>query len=261
MQIDPVTIAAQVVNFVLLVWLLRRFLYRPVTEAMRRREERIAGALREAREEKERAAEEHRKYREQQQALREREDDMLAAARQAVEEERVRLLEAIHTELEGKRRQWGERLEAQRDEFLDQLRRRSVAYAMTLARRVLRELGDAGLEEQIARKFLRRLGELDDRDRAKLERACRDAGHRVFVRSRFELGDGDRGLITRGIQEAILEGVEVEYAHGPEYPAGVEMAAGGQSLSWTIEGFVDDLDRRMAEELGDSVAAHQEESW
>ena len=45
MQIDWLTVAAQIANFLVLVWLLQRFLYRPITEAMARREERIEAGL------------------------------------------------------------------------------------------------------------------------------------------------------------------------------------------------------------------------
>ena len=42
MQIDWITVAAQIVNFLILVWLLQHFLYGPITRAMQRREQRIA---------------------------------------------------------------------------------------------------------------------------------------------------------------------------------------------------------------------------
>ncbi|HMR03616.1 MAG TPA: F0F1 ATP synthase subunit B, partial [Candidatus Competibacter phosphatis] len=48
MQIDWFTVAAQIVNFLLLVWLLKRFLYRPVLDAMAARQQKIAAALEEA---------------------------------------------------------------------------------------------------------------------------------------------------------------------------------------------------------------------
>ena len=45
MAIDWVTVSAQIVNFLLLVWLLKRFLYQPVLSAMDRREQDIAERL------------------------------------------------------------------------------------------------------------------------------------------------------------------------------------------------------------------------
>src|SRR5512133_960681 len=48
MLIDWFTVLAQVVNFLILVWLLKRFLYRPILDAIDAREKRIAKELADA---------------------------------------------------------------------------------------------------------------------------------------------------------------------------------------------------------------------
>ena len=48
MLIDWFTVAAQAVNFLILVWLLKRFLYKPVLAAIDEREKRIATQLQDA---------------------------------------------------------------------------------------------------------------------------------------------------------------------------------------------------------------------
>ena len=58
MQIDWLTVAAQIVNFLVLIWLLQRFLYRPITNAMARREARIEERLSDARTRRKEAEEE-----------------------------------------------------------------------------------------------------------------------------------------------------------------------------------------------------------
>ena len=78
MQIDWLTVAAQIVNFLVLVWLLQRFLYRPITTAMRRREERIETLLAEAREARETAEAEERRLEEKEADLDARADEILA---------------------------------------------------------------------------------------------------------------------------------------------------------------------------------------
>jgi F-type H+-transporting ATPase subunit b len=45
MLIDWFTVAAQVVNFLILVWLMKRFLYKPILHAIDEREKRIATEL------------------------------------------------------------------------------------------------------------------------------------------------------------------------------------------------------------------------
>ena len=48
MSIDWFTVAAQIINFMVLVWLLQKYLYKPVLNAVRKREQKIAGQLSEA---------------------------------------------------------------------------------------------------------------------------------------------------------------------------------------------------------------------
>jgi F-type H+-transporting ATPase subunit b len=48
MLIDWFTVGAQVVNFLILVWLMKRFLYKPILHAIDAREKRIAKELADA---------------------------------------------------------------------------------------------------------------------------------------------------------------------------------------------------------------------
>jgi F-type H+-transporting ATPase subunit b len=45
MLIDWFTVGAQVLNFLILVWLMKRFLYQPILDAIDAREQRIAAEL------------------------------------------------------------------------------------------------------------------------------------------------------------------------------------------------------------------------
>lgn len=256
MRIDVVTVAAQIVNFLILIWLLRRFLYGPVMDAMRRREERIARSLQEARQLKTDAEEEGRTYREQRQELDRQREQLLSDARKAADEERSSRLEELQGEAEERRKQWIRQLETQRGEFLDQLRLHSVEYAVSLARQALLDLGDARLEEQIARVFVRQLEALEPEEQNKLAQSCKGAGMRMTLRTRFKLEPEDQSLLTKAVHETILDGAEVLYEHNPEFVCGLELSAGGQVLQWNVEGYLEELHQRMVEDLDESVATH-----
>ena len=45
MPIDWFTVIAQIINFLILVWLLKRFLYRPILDGIDAREHKIASVL------------------------------------------------------------------------------------------------------------------------------------------------------------------------------------------------------------------------
>ena len=80
MLIDWFTVVAQVINFLILVWLLQRFLYKPIVNAMQTREERIASQLRDAEKQKAEAEVESAKFRIAHDQLEQRKQELLREA-------------------------------------------------------------------------------------------------------------------------------------------------------------------------------------
>ena len=69
MLIDWFTVAAQVVNFLILVWLLKRFLYKPILRALDAREQQIALTLADADAKKAEAQQERDEFRKKNEAF------------------------------------------------------------------------------------------------------------------------------------------------------------------------------------------------
>ena len=84
MLIDWFTVAAQIANFAILVWLLKRFLYRPVLDAMAAREKRVRETVAAADRQKAAAEEEANRLREQQDAFARQKEDLLEKARRSI---------------------------------------------------------------------------------------------------------------------------------------------------------------------------------
>ena len=99
MSVNWFTVAAQVVNFLILVWLLHRFLYGPIVAAMDRREQRIAERLQDAQRKSDAAAAEADAYRRQREELNAERDRLLAEARLEAETLRSTLIEAARAEM------------------------------------------------------------------------------------------------------------------------------------------------------------------
>ena len=132
MGLDWSTIVLEIVNFLVLVWLLKRFLYRPVLATLAERRSRIEGLLAEAKETEERAS-----------ALKGQFESRLAdweqekaAARASLETamalERERQMEALAEALAAER----ERSAAQEAHRQETLKRELAAEAVAEARRL-----------------------------------------------------------------------------------------------------------------------------
>ena len=87
MLIDWFTVVAQIVNFVVLVVLLKHFLYDRIIGAMARREETIRARREAAENEKEEAQQEADAYRKKKEEIEEKRNEMHSQAKQAAEEE------------------------------------------------------------------------------------------------------------------------------------------------------------------------------
>lgn len=249
MAIDWLTVSAQVVNFLVLVWLLQRFLYGPITRAMAAREERIQNRVTEAREARDQAEAEAERLRAKQRELDAAREEELAKAKATAEETRRALERDARAEVEEKRKAWLDQLEDERAEFLAELRRRSSDAFYTLARRALSDLADADLEERIADGFIGQLEALDDDARSQIA-----AAGSTTVRSRFELSAGAKRKLTKAVHDLLGEELEVDYAADASVAGGIVLEAGSRHVAWTVESWLDGLEAAVRERL-DSVPA------
>ena len=255
MEFDGLTFGAQVLNLLILVFLLRRFLYRPVTRALDRREEAIAGRWDEVREERETARERSEALARRHEELEEEREAALEQMRREAEELRGRLVEEARAEAEEVRQRWLRSVDLDREAFLAELRERIGREMYRTLRRALEDLADRDLEVRMAEVLLERLGSLDAADRADFAGAAREAGGRVFVRSRFELPVPLRDRVADAVREHLADDLEVRFERTEDPLCGLELTAGDRKLAWSLESWIGDLEARVARLLD---ARHRE---
>src|SRR5271156_4365009 len=93
MPIDWFTVVAQAINFLILVWLLKRFLYKPILHAIDERERGIAARLAEAEATQAEAQQERDEFQHKNEAIDQARAALLKKAEDEAEAERQRLLE------------------------------------------------------------------------------------------------------------------------------------------------------------------------
>ncbi len=247
MQIDWLTVAAQIVNFLVLVWLLQRFLYRPITDAMARREERIESRLSEAKAAREEVEAEASRLREQQRALEDSREEVLGEARQEAAALRDRLEDDIREEMEARRATWQDHLEDEREAFAAQLQERAGRQVIEIVGRVLEDYVGSDLASQLAGTFADRLAGLEAEDRDKLKQAAAHAEGPARVESSVAIKTASRSQITRAIHETVAPEIEVEYAEDADLLVGVRLTIGEQTVEWSATRFLNRLETTLDE--------------
>ncbi len=249
MLIDWFTVGAQVLNFLILVGLLKYFLYDRIISAMDRREEKIRSRL-ESAEEKERAArKEEEAYREKRKEIDGKKEQILSEARDKAEERRGKMIQEARRETEALREKWRDALEREKAAFVRELRDLTGRHVHEIARRALSDLAEADVEKQAVSVFLRRIEELDESGRRRLAAAMEKNRDRVRIRSGFDLSAEQQERITEMIRSVLSGEAAVSFEVVPELILGVEIQAPGHKLAWNMSDYLDDLEARAGQAL------------
>lgn len=254
MQIDWLTVTAQIFNFLVLAWLLKRFLYRPVIDAMTQREERIVKRLEQAAQREEQAQVEASIYRNKVAALDRDREALLAEAREAAERERRRLLESARSEVRTSRQRWQQELEREQDDFRAALVRELAEAAIDVARRILADLADAPLEGQALATLARRVEALPAEER----QALAEAAPKLRLASTFEPEAHALESLRQVLADTLGKEVELECVRKPELVFGVELVGGGHKLAWSVAGALDDIAEQVRTSISEAREATQE---
>jgi F-type H+-transporting ATPase subunit b len=236
--IDWFTVAAQIVNFLILMALLKFFLYDRIIRAMDEREQKIRSRLQEAREKRAEAEEEGRSYREMQNELEERRESLLAQAKENADHRREELEEQARGEVDRLRRRWRDGLEKEKAAFVRNLRQMAGRRTLEVARTVLTDMADSELQKQVVTVFTAAVRELDDDGREALKRSAAADGNRMTVVSAIDLAADERRKLTRVLHETFGQNLDVEYDTRPELLMGVELKTPDKKVAWSVHDYL-----------------------
>jgi len=251
MNIDWFTFAAQIVNFLILVALLRWLLYGPIVRAMNKREEKIAGRLEEADRKRQEAEEKGREYEDKSRQIDQERDELLKEARHEAHEEQQRLQKEAKEEIGRRRERWQDALRREQEDFLSDLRLQAGEIGLHVARRALAQLADAELEQRMCDAFASRLGQLDDEQREEILRDLRDGEAEASVRSAFDISGDQRERLSKTIRETFETDAAVSFERSADLICGLELDVGGYGLGWNVKDFLRDLEVEFSERLKD----------
>jgi F-type H+-transporting ATPase subunit b len=238
--------SAQIINFLILVAVLQRFLYRPIIRAMDRREKTIRDRLETAERSQQEAKQEAEHNRQLQQEFTDRQTAMLAQAKAEVEQTRQTLLQAARAEVEATQARWQTSIQQQKDSFLLELRHQAVQQIEQTARHALLDLANVELEQQIMSTFLQRLSNLAGEDQQLLQNLVVSKQEAIAIYSTFEIPAAERQALLQTLQQQLSTPAKLQFEIKPDLLCGIELRAAGSKLSWSIESYLEALEATLA---------------
>jgi F-type H+-transporting ATPase subunit b len=251
-------VAAQIINFLILVLLLKRFLYGPIVQAMGAREERIASQLAAAQQKRQDAEQEEASLRQKIRNIEDQRQEMLAQAEEEAQAHKQKLFAQAREDVEQVRQKWVESVKWQKEAFLENLKQRLVQEIFAISRRVLQELGNLEVEQRLLEVFLERLRQLVPAERQALQDSLKEAGGELHVTTAFALTPETQEKITAQVQDLFGQGLALRFATSAELLAGIEMLTSSRKIAWSMGNYLDTLEEDLSqafEEIEKSEAA------
>jgi F-type H+-transporting ATPase subunit b len=228
LELNWTTFVLEILNFLVLVWLLKHFLYRPVKGVIEKRRQGIEAQLQQA-DDKQRQAE----------ALREQYENRLAdweSEREAarlelqhdIEEERLKQLEVLQQELAAEREKAGVLAERQLQEQQRQNEVNALEQGARFVARLLEALASPEIQAKLFEHLLHELKHLPPAQRDALQSAAVVNGKPLSVQvlSAYPLSEGQQQQLKKQIESRVPQQIQYQFHEDRKLICGLRITVG-----------------------------------
>jgi F-type H+-transporting ATPase subunit b len=241
------TIVAQAINFLILVWLLKRFLYKPILQAIDAREKGIATQLAAAVAKEAAAQTKSDDFQHKNDAFDKERAALLTKATDEAKGERQRLLDQAKQDADGLRAKRQAALQTEQRRLDQDIVRWAQTQVFAIARKTLADLSDSNLEGRMGDVFVSRVRALTGAAKEQLATAFKASNHPVSVHSAFDMPPAQRAAIESAVKETFAPDAHVQFETAPELISGVELSINGQKIAWSIADYLSTLETSAGE--------------
>lgn len=265
MQINWFTVIAQLINFLVLVWLLKRFLYKPILKAIDDRETKIAAQLKDADNLKAEAKKEQDDFTKKNADFDQQKKALMDKAVADANTQRDKLLDdakdaanKLSAKLEAASK------EKQQTEF-EAIAKKTQTEVFAITRKALSEIASESLEAQSVATFIKRLNELKDEEKKKFVEAFKSnsnlpAGRQVpiLVRSAFEIPAPQQQDLGKAVDAVLGTQAPLQFKTAAGIITGIELTTNGFKLAWSFSEYLNALEKNILETAKNKANDEQE---
>lgn len=247
MQLDWSTLLLEVINFLVLVWILKRFLYKPVLNVIAQRKAAIDKTLADADAKQKDAHALETKYQSRLEEWEREKDGLRAGFKQELEALRASRTSDLDRDLVQEREK--QRVLAQRHiaEMESQAAQTGSLRGVQFTSRLLSRVASPEVEDQLVKIALEDLTQLPDSQKEALRSACRDPQQTIKVSSAFPLAPAQRDAILAAFRTVAGQEIAASFREDPALLAGIRVQAG----PWTLRANLQDELAFFSERIGD----------
>jgi len=199
-EVNWSTFILEIINFLILVWILKRFLYKPVMDSIVKRRTSIEQSMQEATQKGQEAQALMQQY---EHRLEDWEKEKLAAREKLhdeIEQERQQLQKQLHAALAQEKEKANAVAAQQEQEQQRRYEQQAMQNSMRFTSKLLQELTSAELESRLVNHLLEQLSALPDEQRKRLGQALNQHELTAQVQTAFPLPAQQRAQLQQALQ-------------------------------------------------------------
>jgi F-type H+-transporting ATPase subunit b len=242
MQIDWFTVAAQTLNFLLLVWLLKRYLYGPILKAIDARECQIAKALSDADTIKSDAVLQRNLFEQKNIEIDTKRDNLLKEAKTIAREQSEKIVLKAHENADNISKSGLLALEKELQHYQDDIALKTLQEIYEIARKVLTDLADVELEQKMFECFCERLQNMNPDEKTNIYTALETGNTELLLCSAFELTQAQINKVDEILQLQKMTNFkrvyQLKYQLKTELISGIELRTHAWKIAWNTKDYL-----------------------
>ncbi len=243
MELNWSTFLLEIINFLVLMWILKRFLYRPVLSVLEERRKKIEQSLNEATNQHTQAIALEQQYKDRLDTWEHEKLQLREALQQEIQNERTQKLKQLQTELECEREKAAVIEQHQQAETLRQYQQKAHEQGAHFATKLFNAVASKELESRLFDLLIETFDNMDEERQLSLLDACKTSSDAITVTSAYTLSETQRQQLEQKICTVQEQTVTFKYLLDEKLLAGLRIVIGAWVLSINLQdelsGFVE----------------------
>jgi len=248
MKINWFTLIAQVINFLVLMWLLKRYLYKPILKAIDERENKILEQLKDAEAKKTEAEKERDEFDQKNKIFDKKKAEMMQKVISETNAEEQKLKEKVRDEVNSLKTKLERAVLYEQEKRDDEITQKIEKEVLAITRKALADLSSVSLEEQSVNTFIHNIKALSEDEKKGILSEIKSGTDPILIESAFELPSKLKLAIEKSISAILGTTCQFEFKTLSELISGIQLTANGYRLSWNVSAYLNSFEKSISKD-------------
>ncbi len=249
MDINWFTVIAQLVNFLILVWLLKKFLYKPILNAVSEREKKITDQLKDAEDKVAVAQQEKDDFKKKNEDFEQKKKELMDTVVAEAAIEKTKLTDTAKAEATAMISKMKKVAKAEQESSQKALAEQTQTQVFVISRKALEAIASVSLEEQAANKFIKQLKASKDDEKQQFIDAFKSHPDSILVKSAFDLPSDQQENIKEAVNELLEEKTTMQFKTAPCIISGIELSTNGYKVGWNLSEYLNAMEEDITAKI------------